>query len=77
MKIWELCISAKFEQNSENKESAYQIYKVCICQFAYVWKVKRSYVVFWLYLDSLDKVGLALKLHSWYFTHVLPIIMLP
>ena len=26
MKEWELHISAKFEQNSENKESAYQIY---------------------------------------------------
>ena len=43
MKKWELYISAKFEQNSENKESAYQIYKVCICHYAYVWKVKRSY----------------------------------
>ena len=41
MKKWELCtcISAKFEHNSENKESAYQIYKVCICHYAYVWKV--------------------------------------
>ena len=37
----ELYISAKFEQNSENKESAYQIYKVCICHYAHVWKVKR------------------------------------
>ena len=37
----ELYISAKFEQNSENKESAYKIYKVCICHYAYVWKVKR------------------------------------
>ena len=58
---WELYIWAKFEQNSENKESAYQIYKVCICHYAYVWKVKRSYGVFWLYLDSVDKVGFALK----------------
>ena len=31
---WELCISAKFEQNSENTESANQIYKVCICYYA-------------------------------------------
>ena len=61
MKKWELYISAKFEQNSENKESAYQIYKVCICHYAYVWKVKQSYGVFWLYLDSVDKVGFALK----------------
>ena len=61
MKKWELYISAKFEQNSESKESAYQIYKVCICHNAYVWKVKRSYGVFWLYLDSVDKVGSALK----------------
>ena len=53
MKKWELCISAKFEQNSENKESAYQIYKVCMCHYAYVWNVKRSYGVFWLYLESL------------------------
>ena len=60
---WELYISAKFEQNSENKEFAYQIYKVCICLYAYVWKV-----------DSVDKVGFALKLHFWYFTHVLPMI---
>ena len=61
MKKWELHISAKFEQNSQNKESAYQIYKVCICHYAYVWNVKRSYGVFWLYLDSVDKVGFALK----------------
>ena len=60
-KKWEVYISAKFEQNSENKESAYHIYKVCICHYAYVWKVKRSYGVFWLYLDSVDKVGFALK----------------
>ena len=40
MKKWELYISAKFEQNSENKESAYQIYKVCICHYA-LCKVKR------------------------------------
>ena len=50
------------------------IYKVCICHYAYVWKVKRSYGVFWLYLDSVDKVGFALKPHFWYFTHVLPMI---
>ena len=58
---WELYISVKFEQNSENKESAYQIYKVCICHYAYVWKVKRSFGVFWLYMDSVDKVGFALN----------------
>ena len=57
MKKWELYISAKFEQNSENKESAYQIYKVCIWHYAYVWKVKWSYGV----LDSVDKVGFAFK----------------
>ena len=37
------------------------IHKVSICHYAYVWKVKRSYGVFWLYLDSVDKVGFALK----------------
>ena len=37
------------------------IYKVCICHYAYVWKVKRSYGVFWLYLDAVDKVGFAFK----------------
>ena len=57
-----MSISAKFEQNSENKESAYQIYKVCICHYAYVWKVKRNYGVFWLYLDSVYKVSFALKI---------------
>ena len=36
IKKLELYISAKFEQYSENKESAYQIYKVCICHYAYV-----------------------------------------
>ena len=56
-----LYISAKFVQNSENKESAYQIYQVCICHYAYVWKVKRRYGVSWLYLDSVDKVNFHIK----------------
>ena len=37
------------------------IKSVSVIIYLYVWKVKRSYGVSWLYLDSIDKVGFALK----------------
>ena len=64
--------SCVFQQNSNKilkTKNLHIKYKVCICHNAYVWKVKRSYGVLWLYLDSVDKEGFTLKTPFWYFTH--------
>ena len=61
MKKWELYISANSKKNLKTKNLHTKYIKSVSVIMQYVWKVKRSYGVFWLYLDSVDKVGFAFK----------------